>query len=189
MRTNFNLPKNWSLLITKSAACLPIISWSTFQLRTNLVKISYSATEHILPRWVRWQTKLLHWRGKSAREIVEMPIHSLCVIVWCEFLTEGVLGPYFFEKRNEEVVTEDVIARCRATIHVLCWKYNFQQNVIETRLRYLPQYGRNCKFIVREIFWPCNFSEWWHWVGHKIVSWIIFVKFDTELFNTQFNYS
>ena len=57
---------------------------------------------------------------ENPRQIVEKPLHSRKVTVWCAFFANGIIGPYFFENEagNSVTVTGE---RYRAMITNFLW--------------------------------------------------------------------
>lgn len=45
------------------------------------------------------------WASENPRVVVEKPLHSARVTVWCAFWSGGVIGPYFFENEAGNAVT------------------------------------------------------------------------------------
>ena len=47
----------------------------------------------------------MFWTTEKPREIIEMPLHSARVTVWCGFTETSIIGPFFFETANGQAVT------------------------------------------------------------------------------------
>ena len=46
-----------------------------------------------------------YWSATNPNLLLETPLHSQKVTVWCGFHAEGVIGPYFFVDKNDRHVT------------------------------------------------------------------------------------
>lgn len=70
------------------------------------------------------------WGQEISRVIVEEPLHSPKVTVWCGFWRDGVIGPFFFESDNGQTVTINS-DRYRAMLEKFLWPRLDGQDVDE----------------------------------------------------------
>ena len=47
----------------------------------------------------------VHWGTQRPSEVLQTPLHSPKVTIWCGLSSSGLLGPYFFEDQNGATVT------------------------------------------------------------------------------------
>ena len=45
------------------------------------------------------------WATENPHQTKEVPLHSERVTVWCGFMENGIIGPYYFENENNQAVT------------------------------------------------------------------------------------
>ena len=68
-------------------------------------RIFFSDEAHFtLDGYVNEQTCRI-WNSENPQVIKERPLHSEKVTVWCALLSEGVIGPHFFENDDGPTIT------------------------------------------------------------------------------------
>ena len=68
-------------------------------------KIIFSDEAHFgLGRYVNNQNCRI-WSTENSHAYVEKPTHRKQVTVWCDILSRGIIGPFFFESEQREVIT------------------------------------------------------------------------------------
>lgn len=82
--------------------------WASEQLETSPhfgEKIIFSGEAHFWLNGCLNKENCRIWNDNNPREILETPLHSEKLTVWCGLWAGGIIGPYFFQNENGEAVT------------------------------------------------------------------------------------
>lgn len=103
-------------------------------------KILFSDESHFhLQGYVNKQNCRI-WATENPRQVLEVPLYSQKVTVWCAFWSGGVVGPFFFEDEEGNSVTVNGSRYRDMLANFLCP----QLSVLPTNELYFQQDGATC---------------------------------------------